>query len=123
MLLDADISGVIVATPHYLHAEHVVKIAEAGKHVLCEKPMARTIDECDRMIDACERNGVMLMPAHMKRFNWCFQLADRMIKGRDAGRCRPSSHPVGHLCARGGCRLHEASHIGAGVSGISAATP
>ena len=37
MLLDADIDGVIVATPHYLHAEHVVKIAEAGKHVLCEK--------------------------------------------------------------------------------------
>ena len=85
MLLDAEIDGVIVATPHYLHAEHVVKIAEAGKHVLCEKPMARTIDECDRIIDACDRNGVILMPAHMKRFNWCFQLATEMIQDGTLG--------------------------------------
>ena len=77
MLLDAEIDGVIVATPHYLHAEHVVKIAEAGKHVLCEKPMARTIDECDRMIDASERNGLILMPAHMKRFNCAFNWRTR----------------------------------------------
>ena len=85
MLLDEDIDGVIVATPQYLHAEHVVKIAEAGKHVLCEKPMARTIDECDQMIEACERNGVILMPAHMKRFNRCFQLVKEMISEGQLG--------------------------------------
>ena len=76
MLLDDRIDGVIIVTPHDLHAEHAVKIAAAGKHVLCEKPMARTIEECDRMIEACERNSVMLMPAHMKRFNRCFRLED-----------------------------------------------
>ena len=80
MLLDDRIDGVIIVTPHDLHAEHAVKIAAAGKHVLCEKPMARTIEECDRMIEACERNSVMLMAAHMKRFNRCFRLATQMLR-------------------------------------------
>src|SRR5712692_6586477 len=46
-LAQADIEAVIVASPVYLHCEQVVKAAGAGKHILCEKPMARTIGECD----------------------------------------------------------------------------
>jgi myo-inositol 2-dehydrogenase/D-chiro-inositol 1-dehydrogenase len=69
-LLDrADIAAVIVATPEYLHAEQVTAAAAAGKHVLCEKPIARTLEEADRMIDACARAGVQLMVGHSRRFS------------------------------------------------------
>ncbi len=69
MLNKADINAVIVATPTFLHEEQVVASAQAGKHVLCEKPMARTRGECQRMIKACEEAEVILMVGFMKRFS------------------------------------------------------
>jgi predicted dehydrogenase len=51
-----------------LHAEQTIAAAEAGKHVLCEKPMALNADECERMILACESNGVKLGVAYYRRF-------------------------------------------------------
>ncbi len=48
-----DIDIVYVVTPNGLHAEHVIKAAKAGKHVISEKPMANTVADCDRMIAAC----------------------------------------------------------------------
>ena len=80
MLADANIDAVIVGTPVYSHLDDVIAIAESGKHVLCEKPMARTVAECDQMIQACEQNGVILMVAFMKRFNKCFLQAKKMIE-------------------------------------------
>src|SRR5690606_28851242 len=56
------------ATPVDVHAEQTVAAAEAGKHVLCEKPMALSPSECDRMIRACEANGVRLGVAYYRRF-------------------------------------------------------
>ena len=86
MLDDANIDAVIVGTPVYSHLDDVIAIAESGKHVLCEKPMARTVAECDEMIQACEHNGVILMVAFMKRFNKCFLQAKQMIEKGDLGR-------------------------------------
>ena len=60
--------AVYIALPNSLHAEYTVRAAEAGVHVLCEKPMAVTIDECQRMIDACEENRVKLMIAYRLHF-------------------------------------------------------
>lgn len=62
----ADIDAVYVATPHQFHADHVCIAAAAGKHVLVEKPMALTLDECTRMIDAARAAGVQLIvgPSH-----------------------------------------------------------
>ena len=57
-----------VCLPTYLHAEYVVKAAEAGAHVLCEKPMAMNLDQADRMIEAVEKAGVRFMVAHCIRF-------------------------------------------------------
>ncbi len=60
------IDAVYVATPHQFHADHVCIAASAGKHVLVEKPMALTLDECSRMIDAARAAGVQLIvgPSH-----------------------------------------------------------
>ena len=48
-----DIDIVYVVTPNGLHAEHAVRAAKAGKHVICEKPMATTVEDCDRIMEAC----------------------------------------------------------------------
>jgi predicted dehydrogenase len=63
-----DLDGIVVCTPNHLHAEIAVAAAGAGKHVLVEKPMARTVDEADRMIEAATAADVLLMPAHNLRF-------------------------------------------------------
>lgn len=60
MLADPDVSVVHVTSPNHLHASQTILAAEAGKHVLCEKPMALTVDDCRRMIDACRESGVRL---------------------------------------------------------------
>jgi glucose-fructose oxidoreductase len=57
---DDGIDVVYIVLPTGLHAEYAIKAAEAGKHVWCEKPMARTADECQKIIDACNKNGVKL---------------------------------------------------------------
>jgi UDP-N-acetylglucosamine 3-dehydrogenase len=63
-----DVDAVVVCTPNSLHAEIAVAAAEAGKHVLVEKPMGCTVDECDRMVAAASSAGVVLMPAQSLRF-------------------------------------------------------
>ncbi|HEX8721543.1 MAG TPA: Gfo/Idh/MocA family oxidoreductase [Pyrinomonadaceae bacterium] len=65
---DPEVEAVYVATPVHLHAEQAVAAAEAGKHVLCEKPMALTVAECERMNAAAESNGVRLGVAYYRRF-------------------------------------------------------
>lgn len=62
------IDAVTVACPNDLHCEVVLAAAKAGKHVFVDKPLALTLDECDRMIDACEAAGVVLMYGE----NLCF---------------------------------------------------
>jgi len=60
MLRDDAVDAVYIASPNALHAEQAVKAARAGKHVLVEKPMALTVADCQRMIDACDEAGVRL---------------------------------------------------------------
>ena len=85
----AKVDAVIIATPVYLHKEQVVKAAGAGKHVLCEKPMARTLAECDEMIAACQNAGVTLMVGFMKRFDKSMRHAKALI---DQGRLGKPYH-------------------------------
>jgi predicted dehydrogenase len=66
LLADEEIQAVYLATPVYLHAEQTIAAAEAGKHVLCEKPMALSVSDCDRMIAACRANGVHLSIAYYR---------------------------------------------------------
>lgn len=68
LLADNEIEAVYLATPVYLHAEQTIAAAEAGKHVLCEKPMALTVPECDQMLAAGRANNVKLGLAYYRRF-------------------------------------------------------
>jgi 1,5-anhydro-D-fructose reductase (1,5-anhydro-D-mannitol-forming) len=74
LLSDSRVDGVFVCSPNLLHADHVVQAAAAGKHVLCEKPMATTVADAARMVQACRKAGVTLgvafnlrqHPAHIR---------------------------------------------------------
>jgi predicted dehydrogenase len=68
LLNDTEVEAVYIATPVHLHASQAVAAAEAGKHVLCEKPMALSAAECERMNAAAEANGVRLGVAYYRRF-------------------------------------------------------
>lgn len=65
---DTEVEAVYVATPVSLHAEQAIAAAEAGKHVLCEKPLAMDVAECERMNAAAEARGVLLGVAYYRRF-------------------------------------------------------
>ncbi len=62
------VDAVYIALPNSLHAEYTIRAAKAGVHVLCEKPMAVTVAECERMIEACRANLVKLMIAYRLHF-------------------------------------------------------
>lgn len=60
LLARDDVDAVVVSTPHYLHAPLGIEAANAGKHVIVEKPMATTLEDADALITACKKNGVLL---------------------------------------------------------------
>jgi predicted dehydrogenase len=62
------VDAVYIALPNSMHAEYTVRAARVGVHVLCEKPMAVTVGECEEMIEACRRNHVKLMVAYRLHF-------------------------------------------------------
>jgi predicted dehydrogenase len=68
MLAEADIDAVDICLPHHLHRDAIVAAAEAGKHVLCEKPLCLTPDEAKSIAEAVERSGITVMCAHNQLF-------------------------------------------------------
>lgn len=85
LLLDHEIDAVYVATPVHLHAEQTIAAAEAGKHVLCEKPMALNVAECDRMIAACRANNVRLGVAYYRHFYPAVRRVKELIDSGELG--------------------------------------
>ena len=85
LLTDERVNAVYVATPPHLHARQTVQAAEAGKHVLCEKPMAMTPAEAREMIEACRANGVVLTICHYQRFNARHQRIRRLLEAGAIG--------------------------------------
>ena len=86
LIADPEINAVYIATPVSLHAEQTIAAAEAGKHVVCEKPMALDLAECDRMIAACEANGVKLGVAYYRRFYPAIIRLKEIIASGEIGR-------------------------------------
>jgi len=88
LLDDPDISVVYIALPNHLHREWTIRAAEAGKHILCEKPLALNADECKEMITACKQANVLLMEAVMYRFHPRMRYLKQMLVARELGDVR-----------------------------------
>jgi len=85
LLKREDIDLVAVLTPNYLHCQQTVAAAEEGKHVIVEKPMATSLEECDQMIRACEKANVKLMVGFNRRFNPIYQEIKKLIDEQAIG--------------------------------------
>jgi len=86
LLRDPEVDAVYVATPVDLHARYSIAAAEAGRHVLCEKPMALSVRDCRAMIDACRANKVRLGVAYYRRFYPLLRRVKEILTAGEIGR-------------------------------------
>lgn len=80
-----DVKSVYIALPNNMHLEYTVRAARAGKHVLCEKPMANSAAECRQMIDACRKAGRQLMIAYRSQYEALDRTLVNMIREKKLG--------------------------------------
>lgn len=80
LIMDDEVEAVDICLPHALHCDIAVQALKAKRHVLVEKPMACSLEECDRMIAAAEANGVWLMSGQSRRFNYPLIKARELIE-------------------------------------------
>ena len=85
LLHDPAVQGVVIAAPTALHREIAVTAAECGKHIFCEKPMAMNAAECDDMIAAADKAGVVLQIGFMRRFDAGFRAAHGRVMAGEIG--------------------------------------
>lgn len=88
LLDDPEVDAVYIALPNHLHREWTVRAAQAGKHILCEKPLAMTVQGGEEMIEACQQADVLLMEAIMYRFHPRMQHLKRLIDDGEMGELR-----------------------------------
>ena len=97
-----DIDAVYISLPNSLHLPWTIRAAEAGKHVLCEKPMATTPADCRTMTEACEKHGVRLAEAFMYRHHPRWAVVRRIIEIGEIGRLLTVKARFGYLQDRAG---------------------
>jgi predicted dehydrogenase len=85
ILDNKDIDAVYIGLPNSMHAEYTIRAAQAGKHVLCEKPMAISSAECRQMIDACKAHNVKLMIAYRLQYDPFWKKVKDMVAAGDIG--------------------------------------
>ena len=88
LLADPDVDAVYIPLPNHLHAEWTITAARAGKHVLCEKPLALSARQAEEMIEACEASGVRLMEAFMYRLHPSWVAVRQLVASGRIGRLR-----------------------------------
>ena len=102
LLADPEVDAVYISLPNSMHAEWCVKSAEQGKHVLCEKPMALTAEEADRIAEAAHRNGVLIQEAAMYRYHEQTKQVREWVADGDIGEIRVIQAFFGFALAREG---------------------
>jgi glucose-fructose oxidoreductase len=100
---NSDIDIVYVVLPNSMHAEYTIRAAKAGKHVICEKPMALSVRECEQMIEACERAGKSLSIGYRMQFEPTTQEVMRIGQEKVFGDVRM-------VCAAAGYNEGRAGH-------------
>jgi predicted dehydrogenase len=82
------VEAVFIATTNQTHAEYTLRAAAAGRHVLCEKPMATTVEDCEKMVEGCRAAGVRLMIAYRKYFEPASLALKKLTASNKLGRLK-----------------------------------
>jgi predicted dehydrogenase len=101
------IDAVYVALPNSMHAEYTIRAAKAGKHVICEKPMAVSVSECEAMIAACKKNNVKLMIAYRCHFEPMNLRAVKLLRDGAVGQIQTIESTYGFNIHPGEWRLSK----------------
>ena len=117
MLADDVVDAVYIALPNSLHADYTIRAARAGKHILVEKPLAVSVEECRAMIDAAQKAGVFLMTAYRLHNEPGTLHALKLIKDGAIGDPRAFSALFSFMAAPGNHRL-QAAHWGGPLQDI-----
>jgi predicted dehydrogenase len=88
LLADDDIDVVYIPLPNHLHAKWTIAAAQAGKHVLCEKPLALSAADAQQMVDVCATEGVKLMEAFMYRLHPSWVAVQKLVASGHIGQLR-----------------------------------
>ena len=83
-----DIDLVYIATPPFLHHTQAMKALNAGKHVICEKPLAMTVEQADEMISVARKNRLLVIANLMQRYNPLFEIVQRLVESKALGEFR-----------------------------------
>jgi len=101
------VDAVYVALPNSMHAEYTIRAAKAGKHVLCEKPMATSVADCEAMIAACKAAGVKLMIAYRCHYEPTNLRAVKLIREGALGKVQSIESAFGFNIGAGEWRLNR----------------
>lgn len=85
LLVSPEVDAVLVATPHHLHTHLAIQAAQHGKHILLEKPMAPSLEECNQILSAAHGSGVKLMLGHLSHFERPFVRAKELLESGELG--------------------------------------
>jgi phthalate 4,5-cis-dihydrodiol dehydrogenase len=83
---DPDVDVIWVATPNNMHCEHIVMAAEHGKHVVCEKPMALSMEQAEKMVETAAKNNVKMVCGHTYSLHPTIQAIKRVVRSGELGR-------------------------------------
>ncbi len=97
LLQSGEVEAISVCTPNYLHAPISIAALQAGVHVLCEKPMATSKEEAEKMIEVAKQSGKKLMIAHNQRFVKSHQKARQLIESGEIGKIYSFRTTFGHV--------------------------
>ncbi|MGH8016990.1 MAG: Gfo/Idh/MocA family protein [Opitutaceae bacterium] len=98
---------IYIVTPPGLHAEHTIRAAGTGKHIICEKPMAVSVKECDAMIEACRAAGVKFSIGYRLHYHPIHQEVKRLATGADYGPFESMNGAFGFRTGRKSWRLTQ----------------